>query len=107
MKNTSRGLRLGPYAVVLVAVFVAGAVLSVLAGRSYPGTGSHIAPPGRTACTSALDPIDAVLDGLPSNTCHRNPGEVTKAIRAVVVDPRGVTLLSGGRVVKSVATRTP
>jgi poly(beta-D-mannuronate) C5 epimerase len=92
---------------VLVGVVAAATVVTVLAGREYRSLRAEPAPLGRRACTSALDPIAAVLQGRPSDTCERNPGSILPTVRAIVAEPARIQLFAGGRVVRTVATARP
>jgi mannuronan 5-epimerase len=94
--------RLGAYALVLVAVVGLAIVASFVSGRTYREIKAPPAPKGRTACTSAMDPVDAALIGLPSDSCDRNPGGVDASIRAILVSTVQIKLLSGGETVKTI-----
>jgi poly(beta-D-mannuronate) C5 epimerase len=96
----------GPYALATIGVVGLAVVATVVFGRTYRDIHTPPAPPGRTACSSALDPIDAVFQGLPSNTCVANPGEVSPSVRAVLVSPTQISMLSGGQVVRSILNRS-
>jgi poly(beta-D-mannuronate) C5 epimerase len=103
----SRARGRGVYLLVTIMTMVAASVLSVTAGRNYPGLTSTSEYFHRHAYTPSYDPISNVERGLPPNTIDAATSRPEAAIRAISIGATQVNLFAGGQVRHSFPTPTP
>ncbi len=95
------------YAIALVTALGLGLIVTFVWGRTYSSLALEKEPFQRLAYVPSFDPIEDVTLGLPPDASNKAAAKPSLLIRAIVVYPTQIVMLSGGKAYQTIDVKAP